>query len=181
VIDRADARLRLETLGLDNSLDTVYRGVPGLGQLVRVTSAPKVAAKFLTYAPSPRSGKRSFAARVSNGEVAPKADSPFDRQRCSKIAPICRGAGAPEKVPPAAYVSARCSHGSRSSGNMCLVGRNNSASSNAPTWKSVSVGRPTVSQVSVDPHRAQKPLSVFPGVDSNLAISPLVTVYAVRS
>jgi hypothetical protein len=50
-----------------------------------------------------------------------------------------------------------------------------------PTWKSVSVGRPTVSQVSVDPHRAQKPRSVFPGVDSNLAISPLVTVYAVRS
>jgi len=86
-----------------------------------------------------------------------------------------------ETVPTAAYVSARCSHGSRSSGNMCLVGRNNSASSNAPTWKSVSVGRPTVSQVSVDPHRAQKPRSVFPGVDSNLAISPLVTVYAVRS
>jgi glutathione S-transferase len=62
-----------------------------------------------------------------------------------------------------------------------IAGRNNSASSNAPTWKSVSVGRPTVSQVSVDPHREQKPRSVFPGVDSNLAISPLVTVYAVRS
>src|SRR5262249_38504114 len=96
------------------------------------------------------------------------ADSPFDPQRRSKIAPMCQGAGAPETMPTAAYVSARCSHGSRSSGNMCLVGRNNSASSNAPTWKSVSVGRPTVSQVSVDPHRAQKPRSVFPGVDSEL-------------
>ncbi len=33
-----------------------------------------------------------------------------------------------------------------------------------------------LSQVSVDPHLAQKPRLVFPGVESNLVISPLVTV-----
>jgi hypothetical protein len=43
------------------------------------------------------------------------------------------------------------------------------------------VGKLTVSQVNVDPHRAQKPRFVLPGVDSNLVISPLVTMYAVRS
>ena len=72
-------------------------------------------------------GEPTFAGASCNDEDAPKADGPFDRQRRSKIAPMCRGAGAPETVPTAAYLSARCSHGSRSSGNICLVGRNNSA------------------------------------------------------
>ena len=47
--------------------------------------------------------------------------------------------------------------------------------------KCVSVGNRRLSQVKVDPHLAQNPRRVLPGVESNLAISPLVTVYAARS
>jgi hypothetical protein len=38
-----------------------------------------------------------------------------------------------------------------------------------------------LSQVKVDPHRAQNPRVVLPGVESNFVISPLVIVQAERS
>jgi hypothetical protein len=69
---------------------------------------------------------------------------------------------------------AKCSHGKRSSGKMCLVGANRAASSNAPTWKCVSVEL-SPSHVKVDPHLAQNPRNL-PGDELNFVISPSVTV-----
>jgi hypothetical protein len=71
--------------------------------------------------------------------------------------------------------------GKCSSGKTCRVGRSSAARSKAPIWKCVSVGKPALSQVKVEPHRAQKPRRVLPGVESNFAISPRVTVQAARS
>jgi hypothetical protein len=69
------------------------------------------------------------------------------------------------------------SHGIRSSAKYCFfVGANRAASSKAPTWKCVSVISGSDSQVKVDPHLAQKPRRVCPGVVSSLVISPLVTL-----
>jgi hypothetical protein len=58
---------------------------------------------------------------------------------------------------------------------MCLVGWNSAALSNAPTWKCVSVGKRSLSQVNVDPHLAQNPRRVL-GDELNFVISPWVTV-----
>jgi antitoxin HigA-1 len=60
------------------------------------------------------------------------------------------------------------SHGGSSSGNTCRVGSSRAASSNAPTGKCVSVAKLATSQVNVDPHLAQNPRRVLPGVESNL-------------
>src|SRR5262244_2917526 len=80
------------------------------------------------------------------------------------------------------YASAMWNHGRRSSAKYCrLLGCSRAAWSNAPTWKCVSVGPGRLSHVNVDPHRAQNPRRVLPGVESNLVISPLVTVYAWQS
>jgi hypothetical protein len=53
---------------------------------------------------------------------------------------------------------------------MCLVGSNRAASSKAPTWKCVSSGGRSPSQVNVDPHLAQKPRN-RPGDELNFVLS----------
>src|SRR5262249_20808441 len=74
----------------------------------------------------------------------------------------------------------KCNQGSCSLRKKCFDGSNPLGSSNEPTWKCVSFGNCVVSQVRVEPQRAQNP-RVVPGEDLNLVISPLVTVYAPRS
>src|SRR5258708_24170808 len=66
----------------------------------------------------------------------------------------------------------KCSEGSCSSRKKCFDGSNRSASSNVPTWKCVSLGNFTLSQVSVEPQVWQKP-RVVPGEDLNLVSHPL--------
>src|SRR5260370_37477754 len=66
----------------------------------------------------------------------------------------------------------KCSQGSCSSRKKCFDGSNRSASSNVPTWKCVSLGNFTLSQVSVEPQFWQKP-RVLPGEDLKLVSHPL--------
>jgi len=80
-------------------------------------------------------------------------------------------------IPVQAYP--RCSQCKRSSAKTCRDdGASRSGWSKAPTWKCVSVGKPALSQVKVEPHRTQNPRRVLPGVESNFLTLPFVTLYA---